>query len=770
MSETRFSFKKELNNAISNKSHNSKHSFNQTKTNNKINKTKRLRYFDVYRQVKEEMLKNNNENNKKDNSLDKRKEEILDHLYLKNTSQINDYYKKNYNIIEIQGTRELLGIDKKDLSLQVKKNQNTFIENMPLKYRNPELNKNRKKVNCTPIPYSPHKDSMYNFEKEELNKAKEKAVFIRKTEYTHANPPPKSIEEIFYFQNKKNLLFKRLFIINKVKLIQKWYRFIKKNRNNKNDNIINEKDKIDNYDNNKNKLDYKNENNSEKNKNYLKNEISKNKNISFEILKLNAQNNQDINHNILKPSNYCCYITKDEMILLNNSEDMINLNILQKKVKQFLKDKNQINMYKIYKQMNQKIIENEKKDLQISSNKQRKNNLNDNNHNSEGIFRKKRPISKKNSLQSIGSIHNFTMKENNNIFFNELPEDNDNNENSSYINSKQNNNEESDSNLMNFSFNSDKNKTQKKDGSLKKIKKNIDYKNGYYISKNIYYNSDYSIKELKKLQKNIRKYLVQNKNNELLHFKNNSENDNNIDMLQKSYESNFIIKDNSFNSNSKDINYKARILKLLLNKYNKKLNKEVENNCKIYYDKVEEKNKIIKISKNKLAFLLVEIIKNYLQKLFNDIYQYESINYKREKCLLRIVNNINSKLKRYFYIWSNRPLKLLIYKTKSVRYYNSLFALKNNIKRLIRSIYNIFIGKYFYIFIINYLNMNNIDIKNNKIFSFLKNKNKLKLFYEISKNIPKNKGKDDDINKLTLIEYFKEFENLNNSKFNLAEE
>ena len=66
--------------------------------------------------------------------------------------------------------------------------------------------------------------------------------------------------------------------------------------------------------------------------------------------------------------------------------------------------------------------------------------------------------------------------------------------------------------------------------------------------------------------------------------------------------------------------------------------------------------------------------------------------------------------------------------------------------------------------------MNNIDIKNNKIFLFLKNKNKLKLFYEISKNIPKNKGKDDDINKLTLIEYFKEFENLNNSKFNLAEE
>ena len=66
--------------------------------------------------------------------------------------------------------------------------------------------------------------------------------------------------------------------------------------------------------------------------------------------------------------------------------------------------------------------------------------------------------------------------------------------------------------------------------------------------------------------------------------------------------------------------------------------------------------------------------------------------------------------------------------------------------------------------------MNNIDIMNNKIFLFLKNKNKLKLFYEISKNIPKNERKDNSINKLTLVEYFKEFENLNNKKLNLVEE
>ena len=252
--------------------------------------------------------------------------------------------------------------------------------------------------------------------------------------------------------------------------------------------------------------------------------------------------------------------------------------------------------------------------------------------------------------------------------------------------------------------------------------------------------------------------------------KNHTQNNNNNNLLQKSFENCFIMKNNSFNINSRDKNDKLRLLKKLLNKYNKKLNKEVENNCKIYYDKCEENNKIIKMSKNKLAMILVKITKNYLQKIFNDIYQYEGIIFKREKCLLNIFNNIISKLRRYFFIWSNRPLKLLIYKTKSTRYYNSLFVLKNNIQKLISTIYNIFIGKYFYIFIINYLYMNNIDIMNNKIFLFLKNKNKLKLFYEISKNIPKNERKDNSINKLTLVEYFKEFENLNNKKLNLVEE
>ena len=731
MSENRFSFKKELKNSISNDSNSGRNSINQIKINkkgNKGNKTNRLRYFDVYRQVKEEMLKNNNELKFIDCCYKKKKQETLDHLYLKNTSQINDYYKKNYNIIEIEGTKELEGINKKDLSLKVKKNQNDFIENMPLKYRNPELNKNRQKVNCTPIPFISNKESMYKFEKQELEKTKEKAVFIRKMEYTHAHPPPKSKEENIYFQDSTHLFLSRLFIIKKVKLIQKWYRFIKRNRNfiykkedkvnNKNNNKKNEKIRINNssdiidqneesfsehknsnennnqslYDKNyyslrkqlKKELEEKNKKNSVKKGTYSNKDISKNKNISFTILELKSRKNKDDTNIRINPINNCCYIEKDSMILLNNSEDMINLYIIQKKVKRFLKIKNQINQYKIYLQNNQNIIE--KKDIKNNSNKLKEKNINEIS-NSEEIFIKNRPILQMSSLHSYDSIQNFTMNENKNISFDKLLEDNDNKENNSHLN----------------------------------------------------------------LEKN--------------HTQNNNNN-----LLQKSFENYFIMKNNSFNINSRDKNDKLRLLKKLLNKYNKKLNKEVENNCKIYYDKCEENNKIIKMSKNKLAMILVKITKNYLQKIFNDIYQYEGIIFKREKCLLNIFNNIISKLRRYFFIWSNRPLKLLIYKTKSTRYYNSLFVLKNNIQKLISTIYNIFIGKYFYIFIINYLYMNNIDIMNNKIFLFLKNENKLKLFYEISKNIPKNERKDNSINKLTLVEYFKEFENLNNKKLNLVEE
>ena len=260
-----------------------------------------------------------------------------------------------------------------------------------------------------------------------------------------------------------------------------------------------------------------------------------------------------------------------------------------------------------------------------------------------------------------------------------------------------------------------------------------------------------------------------NKKNNFFESENSSEIDNNIYEF-KNKQIDYKIENNFFNLHSKDKSDKTRILKILLNKYNKKLNKEVNNNINLYYNKNEQKNQIMKISKNKLALALVKIIKNYLKGIFNDIYNYESINYKRKKCLLKIFNNINTRLRKYFYIWSNRPIKLLIYKNKSVKYYNSLLILKNNIKKLITSIYDIFISRYCYILIINYLSMNDIDIYNNKIFLLLNNKPRLKMFFEISKNMNKNNNEENDINKLNVIEYFKEFENINNEKYNREEE
>ena len=105
-----------------------------------------------------------------------------------------------------------------------------------------------------------------------------------------------------------------------------------------------------------------------------------------------------------------------------------------------------------------------------------------------------------------------------------------------------------------------------------------------------------------------------------------------------------------------------------------------------------------------------------------------------------------------------------------MKYYNSLNALNNNIKKLIKAIYNIFITKYFYILIIYYLYLNKIDIKNIKIISLLNNKKKLKMFYEISKNIHQNRETDDNLNKLNILDYFKTFENINNNKSNLDSE
>ena len=357
----------------------------------------------------------------------------------------------------------------------------------------------------------------------------------------------------------------------------------------------------------------------------------------------------------------------------------------------------------------------------------------------------------------------MTIQENekkiSNDFFKEIENKNESNSFSNnqiiYDNDNYDNNN-NDSNLLNFSFNSEKNKNKNKKEKAKIIQIKKNYNKQYYISKNIYYNNTELIVKLKDLQSNIKNFLQKNniKNNNIY-------TENSSEINEKNNQDKYLIENNCFLIHPEKNNDKTKILKLLLNKYNKKLNKEVDNNISLYHYKNDERNKIIKITKKKLVITLMKILNHHLKIIFNDIYQYENIYYRRKKILLNIFNNIISKLKRYFYRWSTRPLKLLIYKSKSSKYYNSLFTINNNIKKLFHSIYIIFIAKYFYQLILYYLFMNNINIINNKNLSFLNNKKKLKLFIEISKNIEQNKKENYNKNNINIIEYFKALENLN---------
>ena len=750
MEENNFSFKKRINSSklsstskYSNNSNNSLKSLNSNKQNTQFKKTKKLKYFEIYNQVKEEIKKNYKDKKKPNTTYGLKRQNLLDNLYLTSTNQINNFFDKNYSNIEIQGTKDFEDIYKKDLSSKVKNNQNNFIEIMPLKYRNPELNKNCKKINCTPIPYMQHKDNMNSFEKKELDKTIQKAIFIRKMEYTHAKPPPKSSDNI-EFQNNKEKCFGYYYIniIKAAKLIQKWYRFIKKNR-------INNK-----------KIRLKNKNRfisilDDENCNYNKDIIL----IEQNLKEKNNQYNLNETDNKLKPINKNCYISKGDLILLNNCPDMDNLIIIQRNIKNFLKNKNKISPYQIFKQ----IIKNkfEKKDsITKKLNNSSEIIFGDFSNNSENIFSKIRIISNLNSLQSI---HNMTIQENekkiSNDFFKEIENKNESNSFSNnqiiYDNDNYDNNN-NDSNLLNFSFNSEKNKNKSKKEKAKIIQIKKNYNKQYYISKNIYYNNTELIVKLKDLQSNIKNFLQKNniKNNNIY-------TENSSEINEKNNQDKYLIENNCFLIHPEKNNDKTTILKLLLNKYNKKLNKEVDNNISLYHYKNDERNKIIKITKKKLAIILMKILNHHLKIIFNDIYQYENIYYRRKKILLNVFNNIISKLKRYFYRWSTRPLKLLIYKSKSSKYYNSLFTINNNIKKLFHSIYIIFIAKYFYQLILYYLFMNNINIINNKNLSFLNNKKKLKLFIEISKNIEQNKKENYNKNNINIIEYFKALENLN---------
>ena len=209
---------------------------------------KNPRYFDIYKQIKEEeknkiCLHTKNKNKKEGKKL-------IDYLYLNNIDKYNNYLEDNYQNIDVEGTQSLDNLNKKDIPNAIKKNQlywKQMINNTGLQY-NLALNKQPKNSNLTPIPTLNNSNQMNDFEKKQFDKAMREARFIRKMEYTTGYPSSKQKEQIKQKLNKDN---KKKILINKVKIIQKWYRKMK--------NIKKEKEKIRLKNKNKNQLIDKND-------------------------------------------------------------------------------------------------------------------------------------------------------------------------------------------------------------------------------------------------------------------------------------------------------------------------------------------------------------------------------------------------------------------------------------------------------------------------------------------------------------------------------
>ena len=382
--------------------------------------------------------------------------------------------------------------------------------------------------------------------------------------------------------------------------------------------------------------------------------------------------------------------------------------------------------------------------------KAKKNNIKNNNNNSNYS------LSSENDNNSINNNSNIINKNKNNII---------------YIRKK--------STTLNGKNKNDKTKMIIKDG----ISKN------FYFDKIYYQNLDDIILKIKEIQSQIVTFLHKKEYNDNSYYRNYSsssslsidinanENENNSDNLnikvrdRKNNVNNFEIENNNnFNLESEDINNdnsndKLKILKKLVIKKNKKLNNELNNNVKEYYDKKNKLNQIISITKTKLPLKIINIIKEHLKPIFIDIYQYNTIDYRRKKILLKIFNNINSKLKRCFEIWSDRPINLLIYKSKNCKYYHSLKILNNKIKRLIQAILNAYIRKYFNILILEYLNINNIDINNNQILYFVNKGNKnINIINNILKYNYPEIDENNFNNRINLKDYINILEKLNTNE------
>ena len=866
---------------------------------------RKVKYYDIQKQVKEE-IKKNNINKKTKNKTNKKRNQI-DDLYLKSTNQMNKYLKDNYSNIEISGTKELEGINKKDLENEVKQNQLHWTKMSPgLKYRSPELNKNCEKLNYTPIPYNSHINEMNNYQKKEYDKAIKNAVYIRKVEYTHAHPSLSPEEEERKKNKKEKYLKNKLLKEDNAKIIQRWYRYIKNNKirkenkkillKNKNNYKSNEEtdiykyweeqnksDKeqlINSYKKNKmNKYKIKNEDSfnlkGDKSKNFDSDRIKYDKSVKFKILgkpkKITflLENNDSFNYLgnsnshkqhqfsnelypekensfkiidfksnklqfsseligekeisfkiidhkkkkylykyidnnndniiILKPIKKCCYITKEQLILLNKTDDMKKIKFIQNQTKCFLRYKNtknnninNINNYNLK-------VNNSNSNNSLNSNcSENHNDIKNNSKNQSYI--KRRMISE---LDSLKFFHNLTINKDTAVLFENILKNNqeflNNKQSMKYLkNTKLNNDSkinsynsnislslsisDNDNTGLNFNNNNENyldNKmkifdSQDNQCEFKKIIK-IQTNQNSFFEKIRYKNLEQLFLTIKDLQSKIISFLhrkqCKSEYRESCTYSssssnyNNSMHNRNIKFRNKKINRSLKIDNFNFNlSTAKKKSDKLQLLKKLVNKNNRILNEELNHNVNSYYDNKNKMNQLLNITKKKLPIKIVKIIKDKLKPIFNDIYQYNSIENKRKKILLKLFNNTISRLKYYFYKWSGLPLNLLIYKSKNNRYYHSLYILNNKIKILLHTISKVYIKKYFILLVIRYLYMCNIDINNIEILYFLnKGFNNFNIINDIFKYYH---GKDHNNNenkinsKIKLINYLNILEKL----------
>ena len=484
---------------------------------------------------------------------------------------------------------------------------------------------------------------------------------------------------------------------------------------------------IDNYD----KKEISNNNNFKKSLNSSLRTLSNYYNID------NNDKKDSLNNNIFKKSLISSLRTLSNHYNINNNDENLNNNNFKKRLNTSLKTLS--NYYNINNN---------------DSESQSDGYGNDIKNNSENKpYTRNRIISQVDSLQFF---HNLTINKEGQQFFDNLignNEDSSNNEgdsnnndvlkhkNSSFSNSKISislsnsiNKLEKNNNLKNKNEHNlliEKEYITLKGQENNKNKNIIKDNKNYYFEKIIYTNLEDTIFKIKGLQSKIsiylhRKYINNNiyddssssnenkyntdKNSDIINEKNILEVKQNIDLNQT--------QDKSNNNNEK-----LKLLKKLIMKNNRQLNKELKDNINEYYIKNNKVNQLLFISKKKLPLKLMKIVQHHLKTVFNNLYQYKTLETKRKIILLKLFNKINSKLRRYFCIWAQRPLKLLIYKSKNCKYNHSLYLLKNKIKQLIHAIFKVYSKKYFFELIIYYLNTYNIDINNNQILYFLTKEN-----------------------------------------------